>query len=48
MIVQVNGKDVTASSELKAALAQSADRPALLLVARKGADAFVTLSRPHS
>jgi Do/DeqQ family serine protease len=48
VIVQVNGKDVTSGSELKAALAQSTDRPALLLVSRKGADAFVTLSRPHS
>jgi Do/DeqQ family serine protease len=48
VITQVNGKAVTSASELKSALAQSTDRPALLLVARKGGDAFVTLSRPRS
>jgi Do/DeqQ family serine protease len=48
VITQVNGKPVTSASELKSALAQSTDRPALLLVARQGGDAFVTLSRPRS
>jgi S1-C subfamily serine protease len=48
VITQVNGKTVASASELKAALAQSPDRPALLLVARKGGDAFVTLPRPRS
>jgi S1-C subfamily serine protease len=45
VIVQVNGQAVTSSAELKSALGQSTDRPALLLVARKGGDAFVPLSR---
>ena len=36
VIFQVNGKAVTTSAELKSALGQSSDRPALLLVARKG------------
>jgi Do/DeqQ family serine protease len=48
VITQVNGRPVTSASELKSALAQSTDRPALLLVARKGGDVFVTLSRPRS
>jgi S1-C subfamily serine protease len=43
VIAQVNGKAVTSASELKSALGQSTGRPALLLVARKGGDAFVTL-----
>jgi len=43
VIAQVNGKAVTSASELKAALGQSTSRPALLLVARKGGDVFVTL-----
>jgi Do/DeqQ family serine protease len=47
VITQVNGKAVTSGSELKAALAQSTDRPALLLVARDGGEAFVTLSKPR-
>ena len=33
------------ASELKSALGQVSDRPALLLVARKGGEVFVTLSR---
>jgi serine protease Do len=45
VIVQVNGQAVKSSGELKSALGQAPDRPALLLVARKGGDAFVTLSR---
>ena len=43
VIAQVNGKAVTSASELKTALGQSTGRPALLLVARKGGDLFVTL-----
>jgi S1-C subfamily serine protease len=43
VIAQVNGKAVTSASELKSALGQSTGRPALLLVARKGGDVFVTL-----
>ena len=45
VIVQVNGQVVKSATELKSALGQVSDRPALLLVARKGGDAFVTLSR---
>ena len=45
VIVQVNGKAVTSASELKSALGRSSDRPALLLVARKGGDVFVTLRK---
>jgi Do/DeqQ family serine protease len=45
VIAQVNGQAVKSSAELKSALALSTDRPALLLVARKGGDAFVPLSR---
>jgi len=48
VVVQVNGNAVTSASELKSALNQASDRPALLLVARKGGDVFVTLSRPRS
>jgi serine protease Do len=45
VIVQVNGQAVKSPAELKSALGQEIDRPALLLVARKGGDAFVPLSR---
>jgi Do/DeqQ family serine protease len=45
VILQVNGQVVKSASELKSALGQVSDRPALLLVARKGGEAFVTLSR---
>ncbi len=45
VIVQVNGQAVKSTSELKSALGQTSDRPALLLVARKGGESFVTLSR---
>ena len=48
VIKQVNGKTVTSTAELKSALEPSTDRPALLLVTRKGSDAFVTLSKPRS
>ncbi len=45
VIVQVNGEAVKTPAELKAALAKSTDRPALLLVARKDAEVFVTLKK---
>jgi Do/DeqQ family serine protease len=45
VIVQVNGQAVKSTSELKSALGLASDRPALLLVARKGGESFVTLSR---
>jgi S1-C subfamily serine protease len=45
VIVQVNGQVVKSANELKSALGQVSDRPALLLVARKGGEAFVTLNR---
>jgi Do/DeqQ family serine protease len=45
VIVQVNGQAVKSVTELKSALSQVTDRPALLLVARKGGESFVTLSR---
>ena len=48
VIAQVNGKAVTSASELKSALGQAGDRPALLLVARKGGEVFVTLGRGKS
>jgi serine protease Do len=48
VIVQVNGKAVTSANELKSALGPAGDRPALLLVARKGGDVFVTLGRGKS
>ncbi len=48
VIAQVNGKAVTSAGELKSALGQAGDRPALLLVARKGGEVFVTLSRAKS
>ncbi len=45
VIAQVNGQAVKSATDLKSALGQVSDRPALLLVARKGGEAFVTLSR---
>jgi serine protease Do len=48
VIAQVNGKPVTSASELKSALGHAGDRPALLLVARKAGDVFVTLGRAKS
>jgi serine protease Do len=45
VIAQVNGKVVTSAGGLKSALGQSGDRPALLLVARKGGEVFVTLGK---
>jgi serine protease Do len=45
VIAQVNGEAVKSAGELKAALAKSGGRPALLLITRKNADAFVTLKK---
>ena len=45
VIVQVNGRAVKTSQELKSALESASGRPALLLVARKNAEIFVTLKR---
>jgi Do/DeqQ family serine protease len=45
VIVQVNGRAVTTGAELKTALANTGDRPALLLVARRNAEIFVTLKK---
>ncbi len=44
VIEEVNGKPVTAVSDLKAAVKASEDRPALVLVNRKGASLFFALS----
>jgi Do/DeqQ family serine protease len=43
VILQVNGQAVKTPSELKAALSKDTGRPALLLVAREGAQFFLTL-----
>jgi serine protease Do len=48
VIAQVNGQPVTTPAELKAALSKSTDRPALLLVARKDAELFVTMKNGNS
>jgi S1-C subfamily serine protease len=45
VITQVNGKAVSSVSELKAALGQAGNRPALLLVTRKNADLFLTIRK---
>jgi Do/DeqQ family serine protease len=45
VIVQVNGRAVKTGAELKAALDSAAGKPALLLVARKDAQVFVTLKK---
>jgi serine protease Do len=45
VIVQVNGHAVKSPSELKAALDKTADRPALLLVARRNVELFLTIKR---
>jgi len=45
VIVQVDGQPVKSPSELKAALAKTEDRPALLLVARRNAELFLTIKR---
>jgi serine protease Do len=46
VIERVNGHDVRSSEELRSALAQASQRPALLLVNRKGNDIFLTLRAP--
>ena len=46
LIKSVNGRAVDSVSSLKSALASTKDRPALVLVTRQGADAFIAL--PHA
>lgn len=46
LIKTVNGRAVDSVSSLRSALATTKDRPALVLVTRQGADAFVAL--PHA
>ena len=48
LISKVNGEAVKNPGELKAALAASRERPALLLVTRENADIFVALRHPRS
>jgi serine protease Do len=48
VISQVNGEAVKTPNELKAALAASRERPALLLVTRENADIFVALRHPRA
>ena len=48
VISQVNGEAVKTPNELKAALAASRERPALLLVTRENADIFLALRNPRS
>jgi Do/DeqQ family serine protease len=48
VIVQVNGEAVKSPTELKTALGRSGERPALLLVARRNAEIFVTLKKNAS
>ena len=43
VIAKVNGQPVKTTAELRAALTKAGDRPALLLVARKSAELFLTL-----
>ncbi|HET7219551.1 MAG TPA: DegQ family serine endoprotease [Vicinamibacterales bacterium] len=45
VIAKVNGQAVKTPAELKSALDQAGDRPALLLVARQNAEIFVTIKR---
>jgi serine protease Do len=45
VIVQVNGRAVKTPEELKSALDSTTGRPALLLVARKNTEVFVTLKK---
>jgi serine protease Do len=47
VIEQVNRQPVTSVDELREALRKTGDRPALLLIARQGNEAFVTV-RPHN
>jgi len=48
VIKSVNGQAVTSVTSLRTALEARPDRPALVLVSRKGADAFVALPRAES
>ncbi len=48
VIKLVNGQAVESVSSLRAALKKHPERPALVLVSRKGADAFVALPRAES
>ena len=48
VIKAVNGQSVASVSALRAALKSNPDRPALVLVSRSGADAFVALPRANS
>jgi Do/DeqQ family serine protease len=48
VISQVNGEAVKTPNELRAALAASRERPALLLVTRENADIFLALRNPRS
>ena len=48
VIKSVNGQAVTSVASLRSALKAHPDRPALVLVSRKGADAFVALPRAES
>ena len=48
VIKSVNGQAVTSVVSLRSALKAHPDRPALVLVSRKGADAFVALPRAES
>ena len=48
VIVKANGQAVKSAAELKAALDQAGDRPALLLVARQNAEIFVTIKKDRT
>jgi serine protease Do len=48
VIAKVNGQTVKTPADLKAALDQSGDRPALLLVVRQNAEVFVTIKKDRS
>ncbi len=48
VISQVNGEAVKTPNDLRAALAASRERPALLLVTRENADIFLALRNPRS
>ena len=45
VIVQVNGRAVRTGEELKTALANTSEKPALLLIVRRNAEIFVTLRK---
>jgi serine protease Do len=48
VIKRVNDREVTSVQSLRAAVAAQADKPALMLVKRQGADLFVALRREQS